>query len=68
MQLISLELFGYVGPGGGIALLGPLVGVLLAVFGALFMIALWPIRLMIKRARRASDSAARRNVASSDQS
>lgn len=40
----------YIGPGGGIALLGPLVGVILAVVGAFAMIAVWPIRAALKRA------------------
>ena len=44
-------ILGYIGPGGGIALLGPLVGVLLAVVGALAMVALWPIRYMLRKAR-----------------
>lgn len=39
----------YIGPGGGITLLGPLVGVILAVVGALAMIAVWPIRAALKR-------------------
>ena len=42
---------GYIGPGGGISLLGPLLGVILAVVGALVMVAFWPIRLMIRRVR-----------------
>ena len=33
----ALSVFGYIGPGGGIGLLGPLVGVLMAVVGALFI-------------------------------
>lgn len=46
-----LSLLGYIGPGGGIGLLGPLVGVLIAVIGALAMVALWPIRYLIKKSR-----------------
>ena len=34
-------LLGYIGPGGGIALLGPLQGVVLAALGALAMVALF---------------------------
>lgn len=47
----SLATLAYIGPGGGIALLGPLFGVICAVGGALAMIAFWPIRAAIKRAR-----------------
>ncbi len=53
---MSVELpiiLGYIGPGGGIGLLGPLFGVISAVVVALVMTALWPIRMMIKRIRRA---------------
>ena len=49
-------LLGYIGPGSGISLLGPLLGVLLAVVGALVMVAFWPIRLLIKRVRSSSSA------------
>jgi hypothetical protein len=39
----------YIGPGGGIALLGPLIGVIVAVVGALAMVAIWPLRVLWKR-------------------
>lgn len=42
----------YIGPGGGLALLGPLLGLILAVLGALAMIAVWPARMLWKRLRR----------------
>lgn len=42
----------YIGPGGGLALLGPLLGLILAVLGALAMIAIWPAKLLWKRLRR----------------
>jgi hypothetical protein len=42
----------YIGPGGGIALLGPLIGLVLAVVGAVAMIAIWPLRILWKRLRR----------------
>jgi hypothetical protein len=51
LTAFSLTLFGYIGPGGGIGLLGPLVGVILAVCGALAMVAVWPIRYLLKKAR-----------------
>ncbi len=49
--ITSLHIVGYIGPGGGIALLGPLLGVLCALGGAIAMIACWPIRSAIRRAR-----------------
>lgn len=51
MITTSCCLLAYIGPGGGIALLGPLVGVLLAVLGAVGMIAFWPLRALWKRMR-----------------
>jgi len=47
----SLQIVGYIGPGGGVALLGPLLGVLCAIAGAVAMIAFWPIRAAIRRIR-----------------
>lgn len=47
----AICVLGYIGPGGGIALLGPLFGVLAAVAGALGMIAFWPLRALWKRLR-----------------
>ena len=55
ISTLTLALFGYIGPGGGIALLGPLVGVLMAVVGALAMVAIWPIRYMLKKGRETRD-------------
>ncbi|MBN1855202.1 MAG: hypothetical protein JW829_20895 [Pirellulales bacterium] len=49
-------ILGYIGPGGGISLFGPLLGVLFAVIGAFAMIAFWPIRILIKRARTAGNA------------
>lgn len=51
MTFLTSNLLAYIGPGGGIALLGPLVGVLLAVLGAVGMIAFWPLRALWKRMR-----------------
>ena len=51
MTFLTLTSLAYIGPGGGIALLGPLVGVLLAVLGAVGMIAFWPLRALWKRMR-----------------
>lgn len=62
---LSASLMGYIGPGGGIALLGPLLGVLAAVFGALLMVALWPIRILWKKARAARKESPSTTAASS---
>lgn len=51
ISALSFGLLGYIGPGGGIALLGPLFGVAVAVLGALAMVAIWPIRFLIKKMR-----------------
>ena len=59
----SITLLGYIGPGGGIGLLGPLLGVITAVVGALAMVAIWPLRYMMKKSR-AARSAANSKVAS----
>ena len=41
----------YIGPGGGRAVVGPLLGVVCAFVGAIALIACWPIRAALKRAR-----------------
>ncbi len=46
---MSAALLGYIGPGGGIALLGPLLGVLAAAGGALLMVVIWPVRMLLKK-------------------
>ena len=52
----SFGLLGYIGPGGGIALLGPLFGVAVAVLGALAMVAIWPIRFLLKKMRSGANT------------
>jgi len=47
----TLNTLGYIGPGGGITLLGPLLGVIVAIVAALSMIAFWPLRALWKRLR-----------------
>jgi drug/metabolite transporter (DMT)-like permease len=44
-----IGLIGYIGPGAGIGMLGALLGVLLAVGGALLMALAWPLRLLVRR-------------------
>lgn len=50
MILLSGAL-GYIGPGAGLGLLGALIGVLLAVAGAMFFVVFWPVRMLLRRAR-----------------
>jgi hypothetical protein len=45
----SFGLFGYIGPGAGIGMLGALLGVLLAIGGALLMALAWPLRMLVKK-------------------
>jgi hypothetical protein len=54
---LSITLLGYIGPGGGIGLLGPLLGVIAAVVGALAMVAIWPLRYMMRKSRAARNAA-----------
>ncbi len=55
-SICGLSLLGYIGPGGGVALLGPLVGVVVAIVGAVGMIAFWPLRALWKRLRNGKPS------------
>ncbi len=52
-ELLQLPL-SYIGPGAGMGLLLSLVGLVLAVGGALFTVVLWPIRKMLKRNKAAN--------------
>lgn len=45
----SFALLGYIGPGAGIGMLGALLGVLLAVGGALLMALAWPLRMLLRK-------------------
>ena len=56
----------YVGPGAGVSLFGAAIGVLVAIFTALGIILLWPIRMLIKliRGTRAKSEAAAQAKAS----
>ncbi len=48
----------YVGPGAGVTLIGALIGLLSAIFLALFAVLRWPIRRFLARRRAARDEAA----------
>ena len=41
----------YIGPGAGLGLLGALIAVAGALFAALFFVALWPVRMLLRRLR-----------------
>ncbi|MDT8408927.1 MAG: hypothetical protein RQ741_04950 [Wenzhouxiangellaceae bacterium] len=58
--LVAAPAFAYIGPGSGISLLGGIWSILVGIVLALAAIAIWPIRLMIKRmrARRAPEPGA----------
>jgi ABC-type sulfate transport system permease component len=48
----------YFGPGAGITMLGALWGVILAVAFALFAFLAWPIRAMLRKRKKAAETAA----------
>jgi hypothetical protein len=52
-------LLSYIGPGAGIGMLGALLGVALAVGGALLMALAWPLRLLFRRLRAKKPDAAK---------
>jgi hypothetical protein len=41
----------YIGPGAGLGLLGALIAVVSAILAALFFVVLWPIRMMLRKAK-----------------
>jgi hypothetical protein len=48
-------LLAYVGPGPGLTMLAALVGMLATLAIALWTVALWPVRVMLRRRREARD-------------
>lgn len=48
-ELILASLPAYVGPGAGLGLLGALLAVAGALFAALFFVALWPVRMLLRK-------------------
>jgi hypothetical protein len=48
----------YVGPGAGITLIGAVIGLISAIFLALFAVLRWPIRRYLARRKAARESAA----------
>jgi hypothetical protein len=54
----ALPAAAYVGPGAGITLIGAVIGLVSAIFLALFAILRWPIRRYLARRKAARESAA----------
>ena len=54
----------YIGPGAGVTLLGAIWSVLVAIFLAIGAVLFWPIRILIRRFRNRSASAASEKSAS----
>jgi hypothetical protein len=45
-------IFGYIGPGAGLGLIGALIGLLLALGGALTFVVAWPLRLLFRKTKQ----------------
>lgn len=41
--------FAYVGPGAGLGLMGALIGLMIAVLGAVSFVVLWPLRMLFRK-------------------
>ena len=54
---VAMPAEAYVGPGAGITLIGALIGLVSAVFLALFAVLRWPIRRFLSRRKAAKESA-----------
>ena len=52
MAAIATPAHAYVGPGAGVSLFGAAIGLVIAVFSALGVIVMWPIRVLAKKLRR----------------
>jgi hypothetical protein len=55
---VALPAAAYVGPGAGITLIGAVIGLVSAIFLALFAVLRWPIRRYLARRKAARESAA----------
>jgi hypothetical protein len=53
---VAMPASAYVGPGAGISLIGAVIGLVSAVFLALFAVLRWPIRRFLARRKAASES------------
>ena len=50
--LMATPAHAYVGPGAGVSLFGAAIGLLVAIFSAIGVILLWPIRMLAKKLSR----------------
>jgi hypothetical protein len=55
---VALPADAYVGPGAGITLIGAVIGLVSAIFLALFAVLRWPIRRYLARRKAAKESSA----------
>jgi len=55
---VAMPAAAYVGPGAGITLIGAVIGLVSAIFLALFAVLRWPIRRYLARRKAARESAA----------
>jgi threonine/homoserine/homoserine lactone efflux protein len=55
---VTMPAAAYVGPGAGITLIGAVIGLVSAIFLALFAVLRWPIRRYLARRKAARESAA----------
>lgn len=58
--LSSAPAFAYIGPGAGVSFLGSLWALLVGIVLALGAVLFWPIRYLIRRARRGKSAQAQR--------
>ncbi len=56
LVLISSPVSAYVGPGAGISVLGSLLGILATIFVAIGAILFWPIRKLMRRKKKRTES------------
>lgn len=52
LAAIATPAYAYVGPGAGVSLFGAAIGLVVAIFSALGVIVLWPIRALVKKLKR----------------
>jgi hypothetical protein len=48
---LLLVVTAYIGPGAGLGLIGALIAVVSAVMAALFFVVLWPVRMLLRKAK-----------------
>jgi hypothetical protein len=48
VTMVPAPAFAYIGPGAGVSLFGAAIGVIVAIFTALGVILLWPIRMLVR--------------------